>query len=197
MKLPCFSGGIDKASGAILAHVVPEKGSRFDWVACQLERDVRRFGHHGRFVLKTDGEPAAKDLMNELARKRKDMPTVIEVSKPYGSKSYGRAESAIRRLECQVRTLKVATEKNLGVVMDVHKPVFSWIVEYAADVLTKCSVGEDGRTPYERIKQKKYHGKMVEFASMVMVKLQGKLQGGLMRDRWIPGFWLGKKWSSD
>ena len=92
--------GIDKASGAILAHVVPEKGSRFDWFACQLERDVRRFGHHGRIVLKSDDEPAAKDLMNELARKRKDMPTVIEVSKPYDSKSNGRAESAIRRLEC-------------------------------------------------------------------------------------------------
>ena len=96
-----------------------------------------------------------------------------------------------------MRTLKIATEKNLGVIMDVQSPVFSWMVEYAADVLTKCSVGEDGRTPYERIKQKKYHGEMVEFASMVMVKLQGKLQGGIMKDRWIPGLWLGKKWSSD
>ena len=62
--------GIDKASDAILAHVVPEKGTRFDWVAVQLDRDVKRFGYHGRIVVKSDGENAAKDLMNELARKK-------------------------------------------------------------------------------------------------------------------------------
>lgn len=167
--------GIDKASGVILAHVVPEKGTRLDWVSCRLEQDVRRFVHHGGIVLKSEGEPAAQDLMNELARKRKDMPTVIEVSKPYDSKSNGRAESAIRRLECQLRTSKIATERTLGIVMDVQSPFVSWIVDYAADVLTKCSVGEDGRIPYERIKQKKYHGEMIDFGSMVMVKLQGKL----------------------
>ena len=135
--------------------------------------------------------------MNELARKRKELPTVVEVSKPYDSKSNGRAEGAVRRLESQVRTLKIATERNLGIVVDVHTPLSSWHVEHSADVLTKCSVGSDGRTPYERIKQKKYHGEMVEFASMVMVKLQGKLQGGIMKERRIPGLWLGKRWSSD
>ena len=98
--------GIDKASGAILAHVVPEKGTIFEWVAIQLERDVRKFGYHGRIVVKSDGENAAQELMNELARKRRDLPTVVETSKLYDSKSNGRAEGAIRRLECQVRTLK-------------------------------------------------------------------------------------------
>lgn len=100
-------------------------------------------------------------------------------------------------MEGQVRTLKIATEKNLGVLVDVHSPVFAWLVEHAADILTKCAVGGDGRTPYERIKQKKYHGEMMEFASMVMVELQGKLQGGIMRERWIPGLWLGKRWTTD
>ena len=35
--------GVDKSSDAILAHVVPEKGTRFDWVATQLDRDARNF----------------------------------------------------------------------------------------------------------------------------------------------------------
>ena len=77
-------------------------------------------------MLKTDGENAARDLMNELARKRKELPTVVETSKPYDSKSDGRPEGAIRRLESQVRTLKIATERNLGIVMDVHTPLFDW-----------------------------------------------------------------------
>ena len=75
--------GVDKSTDAILAHVVPEKGTRFEWVATQLERDVRRFGCHGRLVVKSDGENSARDPMSELAKKRRDLPTVVETSKPY------------------------------------------------------------------------------------------------------------------
>ena len=95
---------------------------------------------------------SAKDLMSELARRRKEEPTSIETSKPYDSKSNGRAEGAVRRVECQIRTLKLATEKNLGVIMDVHSPLFEWLVEHSSDVLNKCAIGRDGRTPYERIR---------------------------------------------
>ena len=77
--------------------------------------------------------------------------------------------------------------------MDAHTPLFEWLVEHSADVLNKCAIGSDGRTPYERLKSKKYHGKMLEFASMAMVKLQGKPQGGIMRERWIACLWLGKR----
>ena len=38
---------------------------------------------------------------------------------------------------------------------------------------------------------------MFEFGGVVLVKLQGKLQGGLMRERWVRAIWLGKRWSSD
>ena len=75
--------GVDRSSQGVLAHVVPQKGIQFDWVAVQLAKDVRKFGYHGRLVVKSDGEPAARDLMKKLARKRGNMPTVIERSKPY------------------------------------------------------------------------------------------------------------------
>ena len=87
--------GVDKATDAILAHVVPEKGTRFEWAATQLERDVRRFGYHGRLVVKRNGENSARDLMSELAKKRRDLPTVVETSKPYDFKSNVRAEGAV------------------------------------------------------------------------------------------------------
>ena len=60
-------------------------------------------GYHGSIVVKSDGENSARDLMNELARRRREDPTVIEASKPYDSKSNGRAEGAVRRMECQIR----------------------------------------------------------------------------------------------
>ena len=38
---------------------------------------------------------------------------------------------------------------------------------------------------------------MVPFASLVFLKVPGKLQGGVLSERWIPGMWLGKRWTSD
>ena len=96
-----------------------------------------------------------------------------------------------------MRTMKLALEAAIRKELDVHHPVFAWLVEHAADILVKCAVGSDGRTPYERVKGKRYHGQMHEFGSAVRVKYQGKLQGGLMKERWGSGVWLGKKWASD
>ena len=189
--------GVDKYTQGVLAHVVPAKGTQFEWVAAQLDRDVRKFGYHGRVVVKSDGEHSVVDLMRELARRRQGGPTVLESSKTYDSKSNGRAENTVRRVEEQVRTMKLAIEEALNFTLDVHHPTFAWLVEHAADILTKCSVGKDGRTPYERIKGKRYHGAMLAFGSMVRVTIQGKLQGGLMKERWGLGVWLGKRWTID
>ena len=111
--------GVDRHTQGVLAHVVPSKGTEFQWVAAQLDRDVRKFCYHGRVVVKSDGENSVVDLMRELARRRQLAPTVLERSKAYDSKSNGRVEGAVRRLESQVRTLKIASERNLGVALDV------------------------------------------------------------------------------
>ena len=189
--------GVDKGSDAVLAHVVPQKGSAWEWVASQLDKDIKKWGYRGRVVVKSDGENAARELMEELARKRAEAATVVECSKPYDSKSNGRAENTVKKLESQARTLKLAVERACKIDLDVHSPAFAWLVLHSADVLTKCTVGRDGRTPYERLKGKRYHGLMVPFGSMVHVKIPGKPQGGIMATRWLPGVWLGKKWSSD
>ena len=104
--------GVDKRTQGALAHVVPEKGSRFDGVATQLERDVRRFGYHGRLVVESDCENAVGGVTQELARKRHESPTVIEKSVPYDSNTNGRPENAVRWVEAQVRALKVAFERS-------------------------------------------------------------------------------------
>ena len=72
-----------------------------------------------------------------------------------------------------------------------------WIVEHAVDILNKCVVGHDGKTAYEKIKLKKYHGQFHEFGDSILSKVLGKLEGGRMQPRWISGIWLGKRWGSD
>ena len=136
--------GVDKYTQGVLAHVVPKKGTEFQWIAKQLDLDVKRFGYNGRLVVKSDQEPAVVDLMRDLARRRSNAPTVVELSKAYDSKSNGRAEGTVRRLEEQVRTMKIALDAALGIELEVLHPVFEWLVEHAADVLNKTEVASDG-----------------------------------------------------
>ena len=163
--------GVECNTQGVIAHVVPTKGTELEWVATQLEKDGREFGYHGRVVVKSDCASAVKDLMSELARTRNDMPTVLEHSKTYDSKSNGRAENTVRRIESQVMTFVVGLQQAMGCEIDVHHAFFEWLVEHRADILTKHPVGKDGRTPYERAKRKKYGGEMLDFGSVVQVKL--------------------------
>ena len=59
----------DRTTQGAVAHVVPKKGTQYEQVRIQLEKDARRFGYHGRIVVESDSEPAVKDLMDELARR--------------------------------------------------------------------------------------------------------------------------------
>ena len=59
---------------------------------------------------------------------------------------------------------------------------FAWLVEYAVDMINKRMVSADGKTAYKRLKGKKHHGEFLRFGSRVMYRVQGKVQGGLMRD---------------
>ena len=55
----------------------------------------------------------------------------------------------------------------------------AWLVEHAADVLSKYQVGDDGRTAYERLKGKKSQQETVEFGEKVHFRynFEGKVEG--------------------
>ena len=111
----------------------------------------------------------------------------MEHSLPYESQSNGRAENAVKRIEGQVRTLKLALEAAIGQELEVTHPISEWLAKHCADLLTKCTVGADGETPYERIKNKACKGNMYEFGNMVWARWPGKPQGGLLKERWMSG----------
>ena len=172
--------GKDRRTKCFLAHAVPGKGAKEDWIAKQVERDIKRFGYRGsvRVMIRSDGEPAIKTLMAEVARARGDAPTMVENSPPSDSRANGTAERAVRSVEEQVRVLKIAFECNTGEELSQHHPGMAWLVEHAADTLNKGVVGKDGRTAFERAKMRAYHGEMYEFGSVVHGKIPGKPKGG-------------------
>eukprot|EP00969_Alexandrium_andersonii_P078062 3443215-Alexandrium_andersonii.AAC.1 len=59
----------DRDSRAILAHPVLCKGRLRDGTVDQAVASIRRLGHHGRLLLKTDDEPALLDLRRAVAER--------------------------------------------------------------------------------------------------------------------------------
>ena len=46
--------GKDKRTKMFTAHVVPSKGTDFEWIAKQGARDLRKMGRYGPIVLRSD-----------------------------------------------------------------------------------------------------------------------------------------------
>ena len=72
----------------------------------------------------------------------------------------------------------------------------AWLVEHAADVLSKYQVGDDGRTAYERLKGKKCQQETVEFGEKVHYRynLKARSKDEQLEVKWREGFFLGKWW---
>ena len=87
----------------------------------------------------------------------------------YNPESNG-AEKAVQDVSGQVRTLKLALEARIGVMIPEASAVMDWVIEHAAYVLTRFSVGHDGMTPYERLTGCKWVRSMVEICEIVLAK---------------------------
>jgi hypothetical protein len=187
----------DKQTKLLMAHVVPFKGAEAEWVIAQSLRDLDRLGHHGKLVLRCDAEPALVDLIREIAKGRGDKRTVVENSPTSDSQGNGFIERGVRSVEEMVRVIKLDLERRLGVKVEVSHPIFAWLVEHAVDLINKFLVSRDGKTAFERLKGKRYRGEMLAFGSPVMLRVSGKVQGGVMAERWFEGVWLGKRFHTE
>ena len=186
----------DDLTKTFKAHVVNGKGN-VEGVAEQIVKDLQGIGYNDKVILKCDQEAALVDLAKAIARIRKEVETVIEHSKAKDSQTNGVAERAVQSVEGLVRTMKFALEKRLGVQICSSHPLMAWIVEHAAETLNRFHVGQDGRTPFERVKGKAYKGEVVEFGRVIYHRHPGKVEGGSMEPRWSEGVWLGKNARSD
>ena len=187
---------VDRTTGCLAGHVVPQKGIGGGWIVQQHLRDLRKWGIRGKVLLRSDGEHAIVDLLDRVARLR-GTDTLLERTPKSDSRSNGRAERAEQKLQKKVRVLKLATEINMGQKIPVDHPAFAWMVEHAADVVTKAEVGTDGLTAWERLKTRPHSGVMFEFGARVLYRVAHKPVGGEMEPRWQEGVWIGKRFASD
>ena len=156
----------ERDSRALAAHAMPYKGGDTEWTVKQIVRDMRRWEIKGSVIMRSDQEDALLDLVKEVVKARTAMDPGVETHarefderSPVGeSASIGFIESGIRTVEGMVRTLKFALEENLQIKVSTEMPIFAWLIEHAADLCTKYSVGVDGLSAYERLKKKPCEG---------------------------------------
>ena len=186
----------DRRTRLLGAHHVPSKGSVHDWVIQQCCRDLEKWGYWNDVGLKSDQEKALVDVLKEIAIARGNRSTTIEHSPVGESQSNGLIERGVRSIEEMTRVLLLDLSDRVGHPISVSNPILSWVVEHAADLLNKYHVASDGKTAYERLKGREYKGETHAFGSRIMFRVCGKVHGGVMRQRWQSGIWLGQRFSS-
>ena len=198
----------------IFASVVPSKGSD-PLVVARLCRFIMECGLL-HFAYRSDREPSIVSLIQdacamaerngvlvqavedeaadpEVERARIAVP---EHSHPGESQSNGLAESSMKELIDEVRTLKMSLESRLkGRLPNTH-PVMAWLVEHAAYVLNRCKLDTDGRTAYGRIHGKESSAKLCEFGERILWYVPKKHRAKLDA-RWRYGIFLGRASNCD
>ena len=108
------------------------------------------------------------EVQREVVRARGGARS-IPINSPVGEpQSNGRAENAVRRLQEQVRTMRSDLEGCLGVRIGCEHPLFPWMVEWAAALITRYTVNKNGKTPMEMIRGRAAGKAIAKFGEKVL-----------------------------
>ena len=144
----------DLATGGIRARLSWQKGNGDPWIAEKIMDDIEEFGYGGAPVrFKSDQEPAIVDVQRAVIAKRGNALT-IPVNSPVGdSQSSGRLDNAIKKVRNMVKTILSSLESRWGVRVARDHPVYPWVFEWAADLMTRYAhVGDLGKTAVQLIR---------------------------------------------
>ena len=170
------------------------EGGPNDWVPKVIVQEIEAWGYgHRKIILASDGEPSilvVKDKVTELRRGE----TVPEES-PVGEHQANLAENAVKRVREQTRTILGSIEEKCGARIDRKSPAMQWLVRWAATLVSRYQMGEDGKTPYERIRGRKCKGPIAMFGERVLYKElnDGRGDRRKIETTWKEGVWLGIK----
>ena len=160
---------IEHTKGRCWAYRVPNKGIMDDahWFPERMVQDLDNAGmRHTKIQLKSDQEPAIVSVQRAIQDMR---PEVIPTNSPVGeSECNGRVENTIRRIQEKVRVLRHQIEQGIRDTILDDAPIMAWMVRWSAELLSKYSPGDDGKTPFERIRNETCVTPLVPFGETVM-----------------------------
>ena len=190
----------ERTTRMTMSTVAPSKGKR-QFLARRVQAFLREIGADtGDITLKSDQEPAMKALLSEVSRHRAAAGggrTVTEHSAVEDSKGNGVIERAVKSIEGQTRVARSALEMRIGAKIEPEHAVMTWLIENVSLLLNRYEVGRDGRTAYERNKNKS--SKLVGLAFGECVMWRRKPVGSNLAKLavlWDVGVYLGVKGST-
>ena len=190
---PLYLVVVEHRYGRVWAYKTPNKGPNDEacWVPEKLTQDWDNCGFKDiRIQLKIDQEPAMINLQGTIQNLRP--AEVIPINSPIGeSESNGRAENVIRRGQEKVRALRHQLETNIKMKILDSTPIMAWLVRWAAELLSKYTCGDDGKSPHERLHGEKCTTPLVPFRESVLylpMKTMRRDKGDAAKKQ---GIWLG------
>ena len=102
-----------------------------------------------------------------VAQKREE-ETFLEHSPVRSSGSNGIIERVIKDVQGQIRSMKSAIDESINTDVSGSSNVLCWLVEFAALLISRCSLGHDSKTLYELLKGKKSNTFGFEFGERVL-----------------------------
>ncbi len=164
---------------AVFVRVVPCKGVDDDSLAVELiVEDVAWLGHT-RLFLKADNEAAlqalARTALLKIKVKIEDVEQVSpEMPQTYDSQSNGGTEVGVRNIRKDFRCLRMDLEDRLGRSIPVNHPILAWLLRHVAFLQNILVKGDDGLTPWARVKGRPFALRLTGFGERVFWKLPSK-----------------------
>ena len=167
-----------KPRGMIFARAVNQKGlggnGEMNWLVEAICNELDVWGYRGQqIIMKSDQEPSIEALRKAVSELRGGM-TTWENSPVGESASNGKVEDAGRRVREYLITLKDQLEMKIGGTIATDADILQWMVRWSAIAISKCKVGLDGKTAYEKLKGRKCRQEILPFGENVWYKELGK-----------------------
>ena len=147
----------ERLSGMLMAASAPRKTTG-KYISKRVMAFMKEIGcEFGDLVVKSDQEEALVPIISDVGKLRAANgggKFIIENSPVGASQSNGVVERGIQSIAGQVRVLLDAAEARWKVIIPSNHPVMCYVVEYAAFLMNRFEVGQDGRTSFERCKGK-------------------------------------------
>ena len=191
----------DTKSKVVFAHAMRQKGVDDEgYAVARVTEDVQWLGYT-KLILKTDGERAIVRLLRESLKAIKTTladeagQASFENPPTYDPRSNGSVENAVKQVKGMLRTCKSCLEARVGSRIPDEHPIMTWLVEHVAWILTVRPNGEDGKTPFQRVRGRPFLKRAVEFGERLLYKLPTtgprRDEKGALQARWSRGIMLG------
>ena len=126
---------------------------------------LRRHGYR-RAILQSDGEPSIEAVKTATLLTCPFVELVLRESPVGEHATNGVAESAMREVKRQTRTLQFSLEAHVGKIVESDS-ILKWIPTMASDAISLFTIGKDGLSPELRCSGRAWEKFVAQFGESV------------------------------